>query len=389
MLRLIALLMVSEFVRTGFVVAFLPLNGAHYGLSPAQTGAIVSAHYLMDALAKGPMGAFTQRLGLGGALSAAALLGLGLLLVLPLGWPTLLLMMIGAVWGLFYSALWPGVMAAAQQYAVPGYEARALSITSMSVAPAVVLGALGVGQLMQHVPTQVSFILLDGQIITVLLALSLWPVRLSAPPRQLGNSWRSQWRKVAGLLPAAFAQTLAPGLLVTLFYPLLQQLGLTLRGLILPTLFGASILVLTLLLAGRAADKLHPRFVLGPGLVLLAVIFWLAGFVNITAYLYPLAALLGLAYGCFMAGWNGLVGLTLPLRHRAVYWGIVMAVESMGYAIGPLLGGLLWATYGLRGVFWLGSLVFLLVEGYYLVVGRNWNKVKDAGEQEHLNVPGN
>lgn len=370
MLRLIALLVVSEFVRTGFIVAFLPLSSAQYGLSPAQVGAIISAHYLMDALAKGPMGVVSQRLGLGGALLAATVTGLGLLLVLPLGLPTLVLTAIGALWGLFYAALWPGVMAAAQQYAVPGREARALSITSMSVAPAIVAGALGVGQLMQRVPTQVSGVLLAGQIGAVVLALSVWSLRLSTPPRTEDNDWRTQWPKVAGLLPAAFAQTLAPGLLVTLFYPLLQRLGLHLRELILPTLFGASILVVVLLLAGRLADKLHPRFVLGPGLVLLATVFWLAGFVNIVAYLYPLAALLGLAYGCFMAGWNGLVGLTLPPRHRAASWGVVMAVESLGYAVGPLLGGLLWAAYSLKGVFWLGGAVFLLVEGYYLVAGK-------------------
>lgn len=370
MLRLIALLVVSEFVRTGFIVAFLPLSSAQYGLSPAQVGAIISAHYLMDALAKGPMGVVSQRLGLGGALLAATLTGLGLLLVLPLGWPTLLLTAVGALWGLFYAALWPGVMAAAQQYAVPGREARALSITSMSVAPAIVAGALGVGQLMQRVPTQVSGVLLAGQVLAVVLALSVWNLRLNTPPRSEGNDWRTQWPKVAGLLPAAFAQTLAPGLLVTLFYPLLQRLGLHLRELILPTLFGASILVVVLLLAGRLADKLHPRLVLGPGLILLAAVFWLAGFVNIVDYLYPLAALLGLAYGCFMAGWNGLVGLTLPPRHRAASWGVVMAVESLGYAVGPLLGGLLWAAYGLKGVFWLGAAVFLLVEGYYLVAGQ-------------------
>lgn len=377
MLRLIALLMVSEFVRTGFIVAFLPLNGAHYGLSPAQVGAIISAHYLMDALAKGPMGVVTQRLGLGGALLASSLTGLFILLVLPLGWPTLVLTALGALWGLFYAALWPGVMAAAQHYAVPGREARALSVTSMSVAPAIVAGALGVGQLMQRVPTQVSSVLLCAQVLAAVLALSVQGVHLSTP-QEHGGDWRGQWPRVAGLLPAAFAQTLAPGLLVTLFYPLLGHLGLTLRGLVLPTLFGACILAVTLLLSGRLADRLHPRLVLGPGLLLLAVVFWLAGWVDIVAHLYPLAALLGLAYGCFMAGWNGLVGRTLPPQHRAAAWGIVMAVESLGYAVGPLLGGLLWASNGVKGVFWLGALVFLLVEGYYLLSGRAVERVEGA-----------
>ena len=43
-----------------------------------------------------------------------------------------------------------------------------------------------------------------------------------------------------------------------------------------------------------------------------------------------------------------------------------MAVEALGYAVGPLLGGAAWQLAGQRGVFLLGALVFVLTEAYYL-----------------------
>ena len=83
-----------------------------------------------------------------------------------------------------------------------------------------------------------------------------------------------------------------------------------------------------------------------------------------------LALPLGLGYGAFIAGWNGLVGRVLPEANRAAAWGTVMAVEALGYAVGPVLGGLTWAAFGPPGVFALGAAVFLLTEAYYLWPGR-------------------
>ena len=79
---------------------------------------------------------------------------------------------------------------------------------------------------------------------------------------------------------------------------------------------------------------------------------------------------LGLGYSAFITGWNGLVARTLPEGHRAAAWGTVMAVEALGYAVGPLLGGAAWELAGQRGVFLLGALVFGLTEVYYLWPGR-------------------
>lgn len=379
MLRLLALLLASELVRTGLMVSVLPLAGQSLHLSTGLIGLMVGVHYLMDALGKGPMGLVSERYGLGRLLLLGALAGCGVLLLLYF-FPSPVWAVLGStLWGLTYAALWPGVMSASQALAVPERMARALAISNLSVAPAILAGVLLVGPLMQARPSAAWGLLLGAQGLAVLLALSLVNIRFRSAEAGAAPLW-SAWKKVAVLLPAAFAQTLAPGLLVTLFYPLLEHLGLRLRDLVGPALLVAATFGLSLWQVGRLADRHSPRRALGPGLLLLALVFGLVALSDqphtVGLRLWLLAPLLGLGYGAFIAGWNGLVARTLPEAHRAAAWGTVMAVESLGYAAGPLLGGVAWQLAGQAGVFWLGAAVFLLTELYYLWPARTVVKAR-------------
>lgn len=358
MLRLLLLLNLSETVRTAFFVSALPIAGPALHLSAALIGVLAGGHYLADALAKGPAGLLIRRWGLGPALLPGPLLGLAALAAAR--WhPSPLLALGCAAWGLGYAALWPAVMSASQALALPHRTARALSISNLSVAPAVLLGTLGAGPLMERHPELTWNALLTVQGAAALLTLSLLRVRLPHAPRP-AQAARGRWSRVAALLPAAFVQTLAPGLLVTVFYPLLQRLHLRLVDLILPGALALVVLALSLWLIGGRADRQHPHRVLRPGLLLLAVTFALAALPNLDGHLWLIAPLLGLGYGAFLTGWNGLVARTLPPQERAAAWGTVMAVEALGYAVGPALGGAAWEAAGPGGVFALGAVAFLL-----------------------------
>lgn len=374
MLRLMLLLMGSEFVRTGLLVAYLPLAAPALHLSPSAVGLLLGLHYLADALAKGPVGVLSERFGLGRLLLLGALLGLTLLLLLGQQPGAAVLAFVSVLWGLCYAALWPGIMAAAQHFARPGMTSRALAVTSVSVAPAIALGLLGVGQLMQRQAELAFPVLLAAQLLALLLAISVSGLRLprteQAPPDAPRLPFRERWGRVGVLLPAALAQTAAPGLLATVFYPLLERLGLHLSQLALPVLLGVLVGLGALWAFGRVADVRHPRAALTPGLLLLALTFFVAGWPGLEHRLTLVSVLGGVAYGAFIAGWNGLVGRTLPAEYRAAAWGSVMAVEALGYAIGPVLGGVMWANFGQAGVFWCGAIILLLVEGYYLWPGR-------------------
>lgn len=357
MLRLLALLTLCETVRTGFFVSALPVSGPALPLSAAAIGAMAGAHYLADALAKGPAGLLIGRWGLGAALLPGPLLGLAALLLARHAPHALSGVLVCAAWGVGYAALWPGVMSASQALAVPGRTARALTVSNLSVAPAILTGALVVGPLMKGWPDLTWTALLVTQLLTALLALSLLRVRLPAPERT-APLWRD-WRPVAGLLPAAFVQTLAPALLSTVLYPLLDRLDLTVRDLLPGGAVALTTFGLSVWLIGRRADRGDPRRALLPGLLLLAGTFALAAAPGVTTLLPLLGALLGAGYGAFITGWNGLVARTLPEGQRAAAWGTVMAVEALGYAAGPVLGGVAWQLAGVPGVFGLGAAVFL------------------------------
>lgn len=374
MLRLLALLLASELVRTGFFVSLLPLIGPGLGLGTATIGLMVGVHYLLDALGKGPMGLLAERWGLGRLLLLGALLGLLLVGGMHVAPSALWAVPLCGLWGLLFGALWPGIMSASQAFARPERLSRALAVSNLSVAPAILAGVLLVGPLTQRAPEHAWTLLLVAQGVAGLLALTLLPLRLPNVNQSPGQGVWRDWRRVAVLLPAAFAQTLAPGLLVTLFYPLLAKLGLKLTDLLLPGLLAALAFGLSVWQLGRLADRAHPRRALTPGLLLLALTFALVAFSDgppVQPRLWVMAPLLGLGYGAFIAGWNGLVGRTLPEANRAAGWGTVMAVESLGYAVGPLLGGATWQLAGQRGVFLLGAVVFLLTQAYYLWPARH------------------
>lgn len=386
MLRLLVVLSLSDFVRTGFFVAFLPLSPVQSRWGAAALGLIVSLHYLADSLAKAPSGIVTERWGLGRVAALGAAAGMVAVLLIP-SMPYLAVDgLLSLVWGLTLTALWPGVMTAVSHYARPGKQSRALSWASVSSATGIALGAIGMGYLVKVAPGPAYWLLLAAQAGALTCSLSLLRLKL---PRSQARVSSYRWVRVAGLIPAAFAQTLAPGLLVTIFYPFLAHLGLSITNLILPALLGVAVGLGTLPLAGRLADRTHPRFALLPGLLLLAATFYLLGLPGLPGRLYLVGALGGVAYAAFIAGWNGLVARTLPKEHRTAAWGTIMAVEALGYAVGPLLGGLMLDRYGFSGPFWLGAFVFLLVEVYYLFPWRQAaRRVRQVAGGEKAGVGG-
>lgn len=380
-LRLLALLALSEFVRTGFFVPFLPLHAKSIGLTAAGIGWIVGLHYLADGLTKGPAGVLAERIGLGRIALAGALMGTVAVVLVPYVPSVLPAVLMTVAWGLTITTLWPSVMTAVSYFAKEGKQSRALSWASVAAAPAIGLGIVGVGLLMQRVPAVAYPVLVGAQIAALLVAFSLVGLRL---PRTSKQAQPYRWARVAVLIPAAFAQTLAPGLLVTIFYPYLRALNVSIVELLLPGLLAVLVGLVGIPLAGRLADRGHPRRALLPGLMLLATTFALLGTEGIAGKLWVVAPVAGLAYALFLTGWNGLVARTLPQEHRTAAWGTIMAIEALGYAVGPVLGGFAWDRFGMQGPFWLGALVFALVQVYYLLPWQE--RSRDAQKNKNTSV---
>ena len=147
LLRLILVVGLLEGVRSGYFAGLLPFYAPeHLGLGPAAFTLAFTLHQLAENLSKAAGGLLAERLGYGLTVTLAAATGLLALLLTPRADSAWILWTLGALWGLTFSSLYPGLMTLASRIARPGMDARALAFTLSLVMPWVGLGLVGVGQ---------------------------------------------------------------------------------------------------------------------------------------------------------------------------------------------------------------------------------------------------
>jgi len=369
LLRLVLVVGLLEGVRSGYFAGLLPFYAPeHLGLGPAAFTLAFTLHQLAENLSKAAGGLLAERLGYGLTVTLAAATGLLALLLTPRADSAWILWTLGALWGLTFSSLYPGLMTLASRIARPGMDARALAFTLSLVMPWVGLGLVGVGQVAQRHPLQALYLLRAAQGLALLVALSLVRFRIPVPPP---SRERYPLYRLLLFVPAAFGQTFAPGL-VSLFLLRFAKEELGLEPLALGGLLvlGGGAAFLLLPFTGRLVDRRGYQAALVLGLFLLALVMARLG-TGPHPYELPAAALLGgLGFSLFLPGWNGLLAKNLPQENRAAIWGSLMTVEGLGLALGPVAGGLLWEAFGLRAPFLAGSGIFLALSLLYLLLFR-------------------
>lgn len=210
LLRLVLVVGLLEGVRSGYFAGLLPFYAPeHLGLGPAAFTLAFTLHQLAENLSKAAGGLLAERLGYGLTVTLAAATGLLALLLTPRADSAWILWTLGALWGLTFSSLYPGLMTLASRIARPGMDARALAFTLSLVMPWVGLGLVGVGQVAQRHPLQALYLLLAAQGLALLVALSLVRFRIPVPPP---SRERYPLYRLLLFVPAAFGQTFAPGL---------------------------------------------------------------------------------------------------------------------------------------------------------------------------------
>ena len=369
LLRLILVVGLLEGVRSGYFAGLLPFYAPeHLGLGPAAFTLAFTLHQLAENLSKAAGGLLAERLGYGLTVTLAAATGLLALLLTPRADSAWILWTLGALWGLTFSSLYPGLMTLASRIARPGMDARALAFTLSLVMPWVGLGLVGVGQVAQRHPLQALHLLLAAQGLALLVALSLVRFRIPVPPP---SRERYPLYRLLLFVPAAFGQTFAPGL-VSLFLLRFAKEELGLEPLALGGLLvlGGGAAFLLLPFTGRLVDRRGYQAALVLGLFLLALVMARLG-TGPHPYELPAAALLG-ARGFRPPPHPSPRLRPSELRGRtlAAIWGSLMTVEGLGLALGPVAGGLLWEAFGLPAPFLAGSGIFLALSLFYLLLFR-------------------
>jgi DHA1 family multidrug resistance protein-like MFS transporter len=130
------------------------------------------------------------------------------------------------------------------------------------------------------------------------------------------------------------------------------------------TVTGA-VAAITSLNLGRMTDRFgyrKPLIVLALGA---AVMYIPQFFVTHVAQLVVLRGVLGLFDGAMLPTANALIATRGSVQSRGTTYGLIYMSTGLGFAIGPLAGGFIAATLGLRAVFLVTALILLAV-GIYL-----------------------
>ena len=144
---------------------------------------------------------------------------------------------------------------------------------------------------------------------------------------------------------------------------------------------------LTIPLFGRVSDLIGRRNAFLIALAIFALGSVVCAEAHSLSLLIAARVLQGLGGGAMLPVSMALVGDILPARHRAGALGIVAAVDTLGWVLGPVWGAIVSQLAGTwRAVFWL-NLPISLVAGIILL--RTWNgPIAHMGQRRSLDIPG-
>ena len=387
------------------IFPFLPLYiqtlGVHGRAVPIWAG-VISFSGSLPLVLMGPVwGSVGDRYGRKAmvirAMSSGAVT-MGLLAVAPNIWALVTLLML--------SGLLTGVNAPLQALVstvAPRAEmGRSMGLMLSGIFTGVALGPLVGGVLDDHLGFRGTFVCSAGLLLTAaLLVLVGIEERFVAPRVVPGQSVLSPFRtflEVAvtpGLLLMALAlfmvqtSSTTPAPLLPLFIPRLTGVPVahgvpqtsTAVGLILAV--SGLCAALASWVAPRVSGAYGYRRVLIGALALAGVLYVPAFFVHAVWQLVLVRAAVGLALGAALPAAGAIIGLITPSHRRGAAYGLTSSAESLGFAVGPLLGGSLGALLGIRVVFLLTAAALLVVA---VVVARLVREPRDETVAE--SVPG-
>lgn len=373
---LIGLIGSVDFVRGAMFLALIPSYiPAHLQTTVFLSGAIISSMYGADTIFKPAAGWLVDYFGPRATLLVSlpfALLGLSVFLWSKSG----AILVLGAIlFGLGCASVWPSVVSALVDLSPDNEKAGTLS--SIFV---VWLVGMGSGYVLINLvyylgPRFLIMVLLGIFCIPILLAFNIrkWISRRrisreSHAGHQLKRMILEVWNFRA-LLPGAFTQTLALSMLLPLLQPFCKEvygLGHSAYGILI--LVGGLVTISLLVPVGKMVDRFGYRPFLVAGFLLSGVLL-----VAISRYpgpllIYPYAALLGLSYAVILPSWNSLLAQKLPGEVRASLFSIIMSIQGLGVAAGPVVGGKLGATYGYSSTFGISAAALIAMAAFYLLL---------------------
>lgn len=380
-------LSVSELVRNGIWVAYITqVIDTRFGL-PAEAAATAwMVHLISDTAMRGPMGALISRYGLRPVMLAGAIFVTLAISLLPWATNIWLLLVVAALHGLGFAAMWPATLNLTADAAREGYQGRALTVVGSAVMPAVGLGVLLFGALAQRTdqwPMLLPVIIQAVSILLVFLVPVKRPRRVNpeevAKPRY---SLKDLTGALVPLLPAALMQTTTMTIVGLWIFKIAPHFNLEYKHIVALLVVGGLIGYGSMPITGRFADRGNARWAvaLGYGLVGGALIGFV--FTPPVWLLFILTVVAAVGYALLTPGWAALVTQVLPEEERPAAWGVLMTVENIGVLIGPMIGAIFLRMYGSTGPFLISGILALITAAIYLVFRNSFKQHKSETAQE-------
>jgi DHA1 family multidrug resistance protein-like MFS transporter len=102
---------------------------------------------------------------------------------------------------------------------------------------------------------------------------------------------------------------------------------------------------------GWVSDRLGPRRILVLGTLVSGLLMFPQAYVHQVGNLYALRVALGFALGGIGPAMGGFVNRAVPRASQGKAFGVVQSATSLGFGMGPVVGGAVGALFGLRAPF--------------------------------------
>jgi MFS family permease len=370
-----------EFTRGALFISLLPAYLTQgLSMSVAALGVVVSAQYLADTLFKIPTGWLVDRFGPWRVLAPLLVVSAVAVYFIPRVHSEFAFLALAVAFGAGSSANWPAVLSGSVQ--LGGMENRASATSTVFLAW---LAGGGMGPVLINFLVTRSFhtafvvvdVIATGAPVVALVGLA-YAIRtrraLPRPAPPVGEGVTAvlvNVRRAAWLIPGMFVQMLALGIVLPVMVPFARQvLGLSQSQYGLMLLAGGAVTVLCLIPMGRVVDRMGSKPLLVLGFLLAASAMGLLAVAHGEADLIWRAGLLGFSYALILPAWNGLTVGKIDSGQRGLLLGVFMAIEGLGIAVGPLLGGTLY-TWHVRAPFLVTGAILAAIAVFYAAVANH------------------